>query len=46
MANTLLTPTVIAKEALFHLSNNLVVAREAYKQYKKEFVKIGDTVRT
>jgi hypothetical protein len=44
MANTLLSPTIIAKEALFQLSNNLVMGRNVVRTYKNEFVKIGDTV--
>jgi len=44
MANTLLTPTVIAKEALFQLENNMVMGNLVHRAYKKEFVKIGDTV--
>lgn len=42
--NTLLSPTVIAKEALFQLRNNLVMGMIVHKEYKKEFVKIGNTV--
>jgi len=44
MANTILTPTVIAREALFHLENNLVMGRNVYRKYEHEFVKVGDTV--
>jgi len=44
MANTLITPTVIAKEALFHLENNCVMGHNVHRQYKREFVKIGNTV--
>ncbi|GEP04035.1 P22 phage major capsid protein family protein [Methylobacterium oxalidis] len=45
MANTaLLTPSVIAKEALMQLKNNLVFGKLAHRQYKKEFAKVGDTV--
>ena len=44
MANTLITPSIIAKEALFHLENNLILGDKVHRQYKKEFVKIGDTV--
>lgn len=44
MANSLITPSVIAKEALFHLENNVIMGQKVHRQYKKEFVKIGDTV--
>ncbi len=44
MANTLITPQIIAKEALFHLENNVIMGQNVYRQYKKEFVKIGDSV--
>lgn len=46
--NTLITPTMIAREGLFHLENNLVLAGIAYKEYAKEFKgspKIGNTVK-
>lgn len=44
MANTLLTPTVIAKEALRLLVNNLVMGSCVHREYKKEFVKVGSSV--
>lgn len=44
MANALITPTIIAKEALFQLENNVVMGQLVHRQYKNEFVKIGDTV--
>ena len=44
MANALITPTVIAKEALMQLENNLVMGNNVHREYKKEFVKVGDTV--
>lgn len=44
MANALLTPSVIAKEALMQLKNKLRFGKLAHREYKKEFVKIGDTV--
>lgn len=37
MANTLITPTVIAKEALMQLENSLVMAKHVHRDYKKEF---------
>lgn len=44
MANSLITPSVIAKEALFHLENNIVLGDNVHRQYKNEFVKIGNSV--
>ena len=46
MASSLLTPSIIAKEGLMHLENNLVAAKMAYRAYKSEFgeTKIGDTL--
>lgn len=46
--NTLLTPTMILREALRVLHNNLVFVKNVNRQYKEEFAvqgaKIGDTV--
>lgn len=44
MANTLLNPSVIAKEALMQLENLCVMGNNVHRAYKKEFVKVGDTV--
>ena len=44
MANTLITPTIIAKEALMQLENSLVMANLVHREYKNEFVKVGATV--
>lgn len=45
MANTFLTPTIIAKEALMVLRNNAVMANLVYRDYSSEFVNgIGDTI--
>lgn len=44
MANSLLTPSIIAKEALFQLENNTIMGQLVHRQYKKEFVKIGNSV--
>lgn len=44
MANIIITPSIIAKEALFHLENNIIMGEKVHRQYKKEFVKIGDSV--
>jgi hypothetical protein len=43
--NNLLTDDVIAKEALRLLKNNLVFAKNVYRQYEKTFGKVGDTIR-
>jgi hypothetical protein len=46
MASTLLTPSIIAKESLMQLDNNLVAAKMVYRDYESEFgeTKIGDTL--
>jgi hypothetical protein len=42
--NTLLSPTIIAKEALMLLENNLVLGNLVHRQYKNEFKKVGGTI--
>jgi hypothetical protein len=45
MANTLLTPSVIAQAALATLYENTVAAQLVYRDYSSEFVaKVGDTI--
>lgn len=44
MANTFLTPQVIAMEALAILRNQLVMADLFHTDYSSEFVKVGDTI--
>ena len=44
MANTFLTPEVVAKEALMVLSSNLVMADLVHRDYAEELVGVGDTV--
>lgn len=44
MANTIITPTIIAREALMQLENNLVMGNNVHREYRREFVKVGDTV--
>jgi len=44
MANTLLTPDIIAKEGLMVLNNELVMANRCVRRYKREFVKKGETI--
>ena len=45
MANTFLTPDIIAREALMVLRNNAVMANLVYRDYSDEFVAgVGDTI--
>lgn len=44
MANTFLTPQIIAREALMVLENNLVLAGLVHRDYSNEFAKVGDTI--
>lgn len=44
MANALITPDIIAKEALMQLENSLGMAKHVHRDYKSEFGEIGDTV--
>lgn len=44
MPNTILTPDIIAKEALMQLEANLVMAGLVHRDYSKEFVNVGDTI--
>lgn len=44
MANTLLTPQIIANEALMVLENNMVMANLVHRDYSSEFVNVGDTI--
>lgn len=45
MSNSILTPSIIAKEAALQVVNNLVFARLANKQFKEDFgVKVGSTI--
>jgi hypothetical protein len=44
MPNTLITPSIIAKEGLMQLENNLVMAGLVHRDYSKEFVKVGSTI--
>lgn len=41
---TLLTPNVIAKEALMMLKNSMVMGSLVHRKYKEEFVKVGGTI--
>jgi hypothetical protein len=44
MANTFLTPQIIAQEALAILRNQLIFADLVHTDYANEFVKVGDTI--
>lgn len=44
MGNTLLTPSIIAKEALMVLESNLTMAPLVHTDYSNEFAQVGDTV--
>lgn len=44
MSNTVLTPQLIAREALMVLENNLVMAGLVHRNYAETFAKVGDTV--
>lgn len=44
MPNTLITPTMVAREAALALSNNLVLGNLVYRDYSDEFVAKGDTI--
>jgi hypothetical protein len=45
MANGILTPSVIARETLSRLKNNLVAAKKVTRAFDKEFGEVGDTVK-
>lgn len=44
MSNTILTPSIIAKEALMVLRNNAVMSNLVHRDYSAEFAKVGDTI--
>ena len=44
MANEVLTPEIIAREALIVLENNMVMANLVHRDYSGEFAKVGDTI--
>lgn len=44
MSQSLLTPSVITKETLVQLENNLVFAGKVNRQFENQMVKIGDTI--
>lgn len=44
MANTLLTPSIIARESIMVLENNLVAAGLVHRDFSNEFASVGDTI--
>lgn len=44
MGNTLLTPSIVAKEALMVLESNLTMVPLVHADYSNEFAQVGDTV--
>lgn len=44
MSNTLITPSIIAKEGLRQLKNTIVMPRLVHTDYSKEFNKVGSTI--
>lgn len=42
--NTLLTPSIISKETLVILENNLVMAGKVNRQFENQFIKIGSSL--
>ena len=44
MANTVLTPSIIARESLMVLENNMVMSNLIYHDYSSEYVNVGDTI--
>lgn len=44
MGNNLLTPSIIAKEAIMVLINNLVFAGLVHRDFSNEYAKVGDTI--
>ncbi|MCC7570620.1 hypothetical protein KO465_04690 [Candidatus Micrarchaeota archaeon] len=44
MSQSLLTPTIIAKESLLMLLNSMAMGRHVHTAYKNEFVKVGSTI--
>lgn len=44
MPNTIITPSIIARVGLANLENNLVMGKKVYRDYSREYVKVGDTI--
>lgn len=45
MANNLITPNIIAREALFMVVNMMVMGNLVNRRYSNEFNEVGDTIR-
>lgn len=43
-SNSLLTPTIIAKETLLQIVNSMSMSRHVHTAYKNEFAKVGSTI--
>lgn len=44
MGNTILTPQIVAQEALLVLESQLTMANLVHRDYSNEFVQVGDTI--
>jgi hypothetical protein len=44
MSNALISPSIIAKEALMQLENNCVMGGLVHRDYEDEFTKVGSTI--
>lgn len=44
MTQQLLSPEIIAQEALFQLENNCVMGGIVHRDYRKEFIKVGERI--
>lgn len=44
MANTFVTPSIIAKEAAFQVVNNMVMGKLVNREFRNEFVKVGSSI--
>jgi len=44
VANTLITPTIVARESLIALENNMVMGNLVHRDFSKEFSRVGATV--
>ena len=44
MPNKILTPSIIAREALMVMRNNAVMSQLVHRDYSTEFAKVGDTI--
>lgn len=44
MAQNFVTSSIVAKETLMHLENDLVIANKVHVDYSKEFTDVGETI--